>query len=217
MAGRGKELTLPAWMTSGSGVPSITSESQSISEAPATTITSPVSASFAASSAQQQAPPLSSPPASLAGLPGPKVPSFPPPIMPPFAPPRFPPMGGFPFGMPPGSMPMPGAFTMPGFFPGMMPPMMAPPRFMPPPLAAGPGVGAPTERTTDPNNDITCWTEHKTEDGRRYWYNSVTLASTYEKPLCLKTPEERSIPPCPWKEYTSPEGKLYYSNGTDSS
>jgi hypothetical protein len=71
----------------------------------------------------------------------------------------------------------------------------------------------------DPNNDIKCWTEHWSDDGpmkRKYWFNIVTMVSTYEKPFCLKTPEERSIPPCVWKEYSSTDGKVYYSNGTES-
>jgi hypothetical protein len=71
----------------------------------------------------------------------------------------------------------------------------------------------------DPNNDIKCWTEHWSDDApakRKYWFNIVTMVSTYEKPFCLKTPEERSIPPCVWKEYAAADGKVYYSNGTES-
>lgn len=71
----------------------------------------------------------------------------------------------------------------------------------------------------DPNNDATNWTEHDVpSDGRKYWYNRATLSSTYEKPFCLKTPEERSIPPCKYKEYTTTDGsnKKYYSDGKDS-
>jgi hypothetical protein len=68
----------------------------------------------------------------------------------------------------------------------------------------------------DPNNDATIWTEHDTPDGRKYWYNRATLSSTYEKPFCLKTPEERSIQPCKYKEYSTADGKKYYSDGVDS-
>ena len=70
--------------------------------------------------------------------------------------------------------------------------------------------------TIDPSNDVSAWSEFSTPDGRQYWYNRVTLVSTYDKPFCLKTPEERSIPPCPWKEYATADGKKYYSNGVES-
>lgn len=40
--------------------------------------------------------------------------------------------------------------------------------------------------------------------------------STYDKPFCLKSPEERAVPPCAWKEYFS-DGKPYYSDGKQSS
>jgi hypothetical protein len=68
---------------------------------------------------------------------------------------------------------------------------------------------------SDPNNDASSWSQHETEDKRKYWYNRLSLMSSFEKPFCLKSPEERSIPPCPWKEYSS-EGRKYYSNGSES-
>ena len=38
--------------------------------------------------------------------------------------------------------------------------------------------------TLDPNNDVSCWSEHINEaEDRKYWYNKVTLVSTYEKPF----------------------------------
>jgi hypothetical protein len=108
----------------------------------------------------------------------------------------------------------PGAPAFP--FPGGLP---FPPRLPVLPLAGrplpAPNGNANNSNGLDPNNDISCWTEHVSEDGRKYWYNSVTFISTYEKPFCLKTPEERSIPPCTWKEYTA-DGKVYYSNGKES-
>lgn len=76
------------------------------------------------------------------------------------------------------------------------------------PTAPGPVVG-------DPNNDLSCWTEYSSDEGRKYWYNKITLVSTYDKPFCLKTPEERSIPACKWKEYSA-DGKKYYSDGNES-
>jgi pre-mRNA-processing factor 40 len=83
---------------------------------------------------------------------------------------------------------------------------------MPPPLvmASGPPAGA-----GDPNNEVANWSEHDTDDGRKYWYNKVNLVSTYDKPFCLKSPEERSIAPCKWKEYSA-DGKKYYSDGVES-
>jgi hypothetical protein len=136
--------------------------------------------------------------------------------MPGMLPPRFPFMpGGLP-GLPPGfpGMPMPGAaglsFQPQRLFPGFPGAGGARPH-----LAAANTGSSNTTTGLDPNNDITCWTEHSSEEGRKYWYNSVTFISTYEKPFCLKTPEERSIPPCTWKEYTA-DGKVYYSNGKES-
>ena len=67
----------------------------------------------------------------------------------------------------------------------------------------------------DPNNDLSCWAEYVSDEGRKYWYNKITLVSTYDKPFCLKTPEERSIPACKWKEYSA-DGKKYYSDGNES-
>jgi len=84
------------------------------------------------------------------------------------------------------------------------------------PMQPRPTSSGPPQLAMDPNNDVKAWSEHTGTDGRIYWFNKLTAASTYEKPFCLKTPEERAIPPCPWKEYATPEGKKYYSNGTDS-
>jgi hypothetical protein len=80
------------------------------------------------------------------------------------------------------------------------------------PLAAGgPAAGG----IADSNNDASAWSEHETPtDRRKFWFNRITNVSTFDKPTCLKTPEERSIPPCPWKEYCTSDGKKYYSNGT---
>jgi pre-mRNA-processing factor 40 len=91
------------------------------------------------------------------------------------------------------------------------------PRGIPQFAGAPAASNAPPAVVGDPNNDVSSWSEHDAEDKRKYWYNRVTGTSTYEKPFCLKTPEERSIPPCKWKEYTAPaDGKKYYSDGKDS-
>lgn len=118
--------------------------------------------------------------------------------------------------------------NVPGNVPPMagMPPMGgAFPVFSMPP----PGFGvAPTSE----------WTEHKSPDGRTYYYNSITKQSAWEKPDELKTIAEVSVfvvvlfylltrifvasktfyflllqkllSGCPWKEYCSENGKVYY-------
>lgn len=73
----------------------------------------------------------------------------------------------------------------------------------------------PIKVIMDPSNEASLWTMYVAQDGRPYWYNSVSRESTYDKPFCLKTPEERAIPPCSWKEYTV-DGKVYYNNGIQS-
>lgn len=102
-----------------------------------------------------------------------------------------------------------GAAMLPAPIQPIAPPAGTPMPYQPrPPTTAAP--------TIDPNNDVSCWAEHESDTGKKYWYNRVSLVSTYDKPFCLKSPEERSIPPCAWKEYASADGKKYYSNGKES-
>ncbi|CAM9429979.1 unnamed protein product, partial [Ectocarpus fasciculatus] len=135
---------------------------------------------------------------------------------PPYMPPGYP-MATYP-GMPPVQYPpagVPGAPAYPMAQPayGQMPMGAA---MAPRPLAAKAPVAA-ASGIQDSNNDASAWSEHVTEkDQRKYWYNKMTQKSTFDKPACLKTPEERSIPPCPWKEYATAEGKKYYSDGKDT-
>lgn len=58
------------------------------------------------------------------------------------------------------------------------------------------------------------WTEHKSPDGRTYYYNSITKQSAWEKPDELKTNAEKLLSACPWKEYCSDNGKVYYYHVT---
>ena len=58
----------------------------------------------------------------------------------------------------------------------------------------------------------TDWTEHKSPDGRIYFYNTVTKQSVWEKPDALKTETELLLAKCPWKEYKSDSGRIYYHN-----
>ncbi|XP_020316892.1 pre-mRNA-processing factor 40 homolog A isoform X3 [Oncorhynchus kisutch] len=177
---------------------------------------------------QSQAPPFAGVPTS----------GMPPPFMgPPGMPPHYPPMGIPPMGqrppnmapMPPGMMP-PGMMPPMGQIPGMMPPMM-PGMMMPPHMSAAamqptgpPGVdttvtAAPgTVGTTNgtPQDDQpkkkSVWTEHKSMDGKTYYYNTETKQSSWEKPDDLKSPAEQMLSKCPWKEYKSDNGKAYYYN-----
>lgn len=81
----------------------------------------------------------------------------------------MPPPGGFMAGMPPPRLPLP------GMIPGMMPPHIPPPG-MPPPGLGMPPMGMP------PPVPKSEWSEHRTTDGRVYYYNSRTLQSTWERP-----------------------------------
>ncbi|CAG7631545.1 unnamed protein product, partial [Allacma fusca] len=45
-----------------------------------------------------------------------------------------------------------------------------------------------------------------------YYYNTVTKQSSWEKPDDLKSPSEKLLSQCPWKEFTSDQGKTYYHN-----
>uniref|UniRef100_A0A8C2IBE5 Pre-mRNA-processing factor 40 homolog A n=1 Tax=Cyprinus carpio TaxID=7962 RepID=A0A8C2IBE5_CYPCA len=84
----------------------------------------------------------------------------------------------------------------------MMPPMM-PGMMMPPRMPAA---------SIQPTGPKSVWTEHKSLDGKTYYYNTETKQSTWEKPDELKSPAEQMLSKCPWKEYKSDTGKPYYYN-----
>ncbi|KAI9334514.1 hypothetical protein DFJ73DRAFT_852971 [Zopfochytrium polystomum] len=56
------------------------------------------------------------------------------------------------------------------------------------------------------------WIAHTQSDGKVYYFNSITGTSTWEKPDELKTPLERALAACDWKEYKTESGKRYFSN-----
>ena len=245
--GSGRGATLPAWMTSGDSNTSAPEEAVSISTINSSEINDNSNPKFADLQVDTQPstsnitlikePPIFKP-----------VPSAP--MMPPVIPspvaaapmmtaptlslaPTLQTTGFLPFRPPPAGRPA--AFQPVPVLP-MVPPLHLPAPSMqmqmptPMPMPVMPmSIPLPTPApvpsgVSDPNNDASLWKEHVNElDDRKYWFNRVTLVSTYEKPFCLKTPEERSIPPCVWKEYTTTTTengvtvkKKYYSNGTES-
>ncbi|NWS59622.1 PR40A factor, partial [Chunga burmeisteri] len=153
-----------------------------------------------------------------------------PPNMPPvphgMMPQMMPPMGGPPMGQMPG--------MMQSVMPGMMMSHMSQAAMQPTvpvsvtelfcsvlfrPQTTHPVVCAAQQTTTtnssvneDHSKQKSTWTEHKSPDGRTYYYNTETKQSTWEKPDDLKTPAEQLLSKCPWKEYKSDSGKPYYYN-----
>ncbi|KAF9511238.1 hypothetical protein BS47DRAFT_1377241 [Hydnum rufescens UP504] len=61
------------------------------------------------------------------------------------------------------------------------------------------------------------WSEHRNAEGRTYWYNNTTEASSWEKPDELKTPVERALSRTKWKEYFSQGRKYWYNTETQQS
>lgn len=104
--------------------------------------------------------------------------------------PGMPPPGAFVPGMPPPRLPPP------GMIPGMMPPRLPPPG-MPPPGLHMPPMGMPPSPSSE-------WTEHRTAEGRVYYYNWRTLQSTWERPKEMDQgpPPMQGMPP-PGKYYMS--------------
>uniref|UniRef100_A0A8C4DMJ9 Pre-mRNA-processing factor 40 homolog A n=1 Tax=Dicentrarchus labrax TaxID=13489 RepID=A0A8C4DMJ9_DICLA len=80
--------------------------------------------------------------------------------------------------------------------------------------AAAPGTASTTNGSPQEEQPKkkSLWTEHKSLDGKTYYYNTETKQSTWEKPDDLKSPAEQMLSKCPWKEYKSDTGKPYYYN-----
>lgn len=69
-----------------------------------------------------------------------------------------------------------------------------------------------------PLSEDQAWTEHTAPNGMKYYYNSVTKASAWEKPEALKKAQAATTKPRPWTQYTDAgTGKTYYSNGITTS
>ncbi len=100
---------------------------------------------------------------------------------------------------------------------------------IPPPLTGYisqpsiPPVYSPVHTTTNTinNNNSSVWSEFTSPAGVKYYYNSVTKESTYEKPAGFVSPQLASTNPqqattisSQWQEYIDKAtGKKYYSDG----
>ncbi|KAM9306006.1 pre-mRNA-processing factor 40 homolog A [Gastrophryne carolinensis] len=109
----------------------------------------------------------------------------------------------------------------PGALPGIQPgvnsldPALAQPTVTQAPhpvISAPPAISANITANEEPTKPKSMWTEHKSPDGRTYYYNIETKQSTWEKPDELKSPTEQLLSKCPWKEFKSDSGKPYYYN-----
>ena len=96
--------------------------------------------------------------------------------------------GGPPYGMPP-----PGYGMPPPGFGGHGPP----PGFVPPPWAGGPNPGGWGMPPTAAPQAICDWSEHTAPDGKKYYYNSKSGESIWEKPKELIEFEQRQNGPPP--------------------
>ncbi|ETS64340.1 hypothetical protein PaG_01187 [Moesziomyces aphidis] len=67
------------------------------------------------------------------------------------------------------------------------------------------------------SNPAAVWTEHRTPQGRPYWFHTIERRSVWEKPSELKTPRERALEATPWKEYKSGERSYYVHSVTKQS
>ncbi|NXN16649.1 PR40A factor, partial [Indicator maculatus] len=153
-----------------------------------------------------------------------------PPNMPPvphgMMPQMMPPMGGPPMGQMPGMMQsvMPGMMmshmsqaamqpTVPVSFTFLRCSVLFRPQTTHPVVCAAQQTTTTTSSVNEEHSkQKSTWTEHKSPDGRTYYYNTETKQSTWEKPDDLKTPAEQLLSKCPWKEYKSDAGKPYYYN-----
>lgn len=63
-----------------------------------------------------------------------------------------------------------------------------------------------------PQPGAAIWQEHRTPDGRLYYYNAATKVTQWTKPEEMMSPAERALANQPWKEYTAEGGRKYWYN-----
>ncbi|GAQ84158.1 hypothetical protein KFL_001780130 [Klebsormidium nitens] len=73
------------------------------------------------------------------------------------------------------------------------------------------GLRIPPPRGNPPAAAAPVWSEHRTPDGRPYYFNRAVQVCIWEKPLELMTPQELHSLNV-WKELITPDGRVYYSN-----
>jgi pre-mRNA-processing factor 40 len=56
------------------------------------------------------------------------------------------------------------------------------------------------------------WQEHRTPDGRPYYYHAASKTTQWTKPEEMMTPAELALSKQPWKEYTAEGGQKYWYN-----
>eukprot|EP00892_Ulva_mutabilis_P004456 jgi/Ulvmu1/2382/UM130_0015.1 len=136
-----------------------------------------------------------------------------------------PPLGAqAPQGYPPGGMPPHGMMQAGGMYPPQA--MWRPPLGAAAPAAGGmPGAARPAAGAPGPGAApggsapaVKCdWSEHTAPDGRKYYYNTVTKTSVWQKPKALADAEAEAmaakvLADCPWKEHKAPDGRSYFHN-----
>lgn len=117
-----------------------------------------------------------------------------------------------PFGVPPPMGPPPaGVAACAGAAAAMA--IAGDPRNMPkaPPVNTGPvpGIGLITINPALGKG----WTEHQTNEGRKYYFKAETSESSWSMPKEIQTPEQRAFEEeTPWREYRIWDGRKFFYN-----
>lgn len=71
--------------------------------------------------------------------------------------------------------------------------------------------------SASPGAQVSAWAEHRTAQGRVYWYHRTEKRSVWDKPDELKSARERAMETTPWREYKSGERSYYVNKETKAS